>query len=102
MKSMESAPAPRGLSDEQRVFYEEDLLVKSDRTKAKAIAAYNMCLATAAKLRWFNQYSEEAQQSLSKLDYSFKFIKEHRTQTGHAVATACPVWVRCSLMNLKE
>ena len=88
VNTMESAPAPRGLNDEQREYYEQGLLEKADKTKAKAISAYNLCLSTAAKLRWFNQYSEEAQQSLSKLDYSFKFIKEYRTQTGHVMANA--------------
>ena len=88
VRTMENAPAPRGLNDEQREYYEQGLLEKADKTKLNAIAAYNLCLSTAAKLKWFNTYSEEAQASLSKLDYSFKFIKEYRAQTGYAQANA--------------
>ena len=83
VRTMESAPAPRGLNDDAREFYEQGLLAKADKTKVNAIKAYNLCLSTAATLRWFNKYSEEAKSSLSKLDYSFKFIKEYRANTGY-------------------
>ena len=82
-QTIEHAPPPPGLNQEQKDMYREDLAAKADDIKVKAVEAYKECLDTAKELQWFNHYAEEAEQNLAKLDYSFKFIKEHRARPGY-------------------
>lgn len=79
-RTIEESPAPKGLNEDQKTLYRDDLAVKAAGIKEKAIAAYNECLATARQLEWFNDYADQAAASLAKLDYAFKFIKEYRVR----------------------
>jgi hypothetical protein len=93
--TIEQAPPPPGLDQEQIDLYREDLSAKADDIKAKAIEAYKECLDTAKQLQWFNDFAAEAEQNLAKLDYSFKFIKEYKARPGFYTANgAAPSFVR--------
>lgn len=89
-QAIEQAPPPPGLNQEQQDIYREDLAAKADTIKAEAVTAYKECLDTAKQLQWFNQYAEQAEQNLAKLDYNFKFIKEYKARPGYYKANATP------------
>ena len=88
--AIEQAPPPPGLNQEQKDMYREDLSAKADTIKAEAITAYKECLDTAKQLQWFNEYAEQAEQSLAKLDYNFKFIKEYKARPGFYKPNSLP------------
>ncbi|GMV40876.1 MAG: hypothetical protein AMXMBFR64_25920 [Myxococcales bacterium] len=89
-EAIEQAPPPPGFNQEQQEMYREDLAAKADNIKAEAVTAYKECLDTAKQLQWFNHYAEQAEQSLAKLDYNFKFIKEYKARPGYYKANATP------------
>jgi len=78
--TIETAPLPRGLNEEQLEIYRGDLAEKSEKIRASAVEAYKKSLDEAIRFKWFNDYSDHAERHLAKLDFSYKFTKEARAK----------------------
>lgn len=76
--AIERAPVPRGLNEIQIDAYKTFLDNVAENVKKKSIAAYKGRLLLAEKLSWFNEFSTEAEQNLTKLDFNIKVMKELR------------------------
>ncbi len=78
--TIENAPLPRNLNEEQLEIYRADLAEKSEKIRAMAVEAYKKSLDEAIRFKWFNDYSNHAERNLAKLDFSYKFTKEARAK----------------------
>ncbi|MCA9524463.1 MAG: tetratricopeptide repeat protein [Myxococcales bacterium] len=78
--AIEKAPVPAKIrkNEIQLDAYKTFLDNVAENVKKKSVAAYKGCLKLAEKLSWFNKFSTEAEQNLTKLDYSIKVMKELR------------------------
>lgn len=78
--TIETAPLPRGLNEEQLEIYRGELAEKSEKIRGMAVEAYKKSLDEAIRFKWFNDYSNHAERHLAKLDFSYKFTKEARAK----------------------
>jgi cellulose synthase operon protein C len=78
--TIENAPLPKRLNEEQLEIYRADLAEKSEKIRKLAVDAYKKCLEEAIRFKWFNEYSEHAERNLAKLDFSYRFTKETRAK----------------------
>jgi hypothetical protein len=76
-KDILNAPVPRSLRGDAADIYRQDLVSKSEPIRANSIKMYRKALDMAISNRWFNTYTQDAIQALSRLDYSFSFLKEY-------------------------
>ena len=78
--AIENAPLPRRLNEEARYLLQEDFTRKANEVRSQAVQAYRICLERAIEKQWFNEYSDNAEQNLAKLDLEYKFTRELRPQ----------------------
>lgn len=72
-----NAPVPSNFRGEAKEVYRQTLSDQSEPIRAKAIESYRDALRLATEQRWFNNYSQDAVEALSRLDYNFAFLKEY-------------------------
>lgn len=77
-ETIENTPAPRGLSETQKQFYREGLGQRAIPIWEKAKDSYRECIQLAQELKWYNKYSEEAEDALMKLDPEFRTLADLR------------------------
>jgi tetratricopeptide (TPR) repeat protein len=95
--AIESAPIPRRLGEEARMMVQEDFFEKANKIRSQAIEAYQLCLERSREKQWFNQYSDNAEKHLARLDLSYKFTRELRPQPVFQRAnSSVPVWQNIS------
>jgi tetratricopeptide (TPR) repeat protein len=95
--AIENAPIPSRLGEEARMMVQEDFFEKANKIRAQAIEAYQLCLERAREKQWFNQYSDNAEKHLARLDLSYKFTRELRPQPVFQRAnSSVPVWQNIS------
>jgi len=91
--AIENAPIPRSLPEEDRMMVQEDFLEKANKIRQQAIEAYQLCLQRAKEKQWFNEFSDNAEKHLARLDLSYKFTRELRPQpVFHRPNASVPVW----------
>lgn len=96
--TIENAPLPRKLNEEQLEIYRAELAEKSERIRTKATEAYKKCLEEAIAFKWFNEYSEHAERNLAKLDFTYRFTKEARAKPVYEKPGGYPLsFVRAKL-----
>ena len=84
--TVENAAVPRrlkrtpGLEDEYLALMAE----KAEPIRAKAVESYRTALEIARKTRWFNEYSENAEEAIAQLDFKDRSIKEFRVKPRQA------------------
>ncbi len=81
-KSIENAPVPPTLNRDQADFYRSGLMEKAQSTWDRAKEELQKCVATAQKLKWYNEYSTEAEEALMELDPSFRALPDIRPVPG--------------------
>lgn len=77
-ETIESTPAPRNLSVEQKQYFREGMSEKAMPIWDKAKEAFRECVQLAQKLKWYNRYSEEAEDALMNLDPDFRALPDMR------------------------
>jgi tetratricopeptide (TPR) repeat protein len=98
--TIENAPLPRTLTEDQLEIYKVDLAEKAEKIRANAVDAYKKCLEEAVAFKWFNEYSGHAEQNLGTLDYSYKFTRENRSKPVYAEPGGAPFdFVRAKLSS---
>jgi tetratricopeptide (TPR) repeat protein len=79
---IETAPLSKNLSKEAQDMQKSFLLEQAVPIWEKARSEYKNCVELAQKLKWFNQYSEEAEENLRKLEPAFKTLPDFRFKAG--------------------
>ena len=80
--TVENAEAPKrikripGAEDEYLALMAE----KAEPIRAKAIENYRTALRVARETRWFNEYSEAAEEAIAQLDFKDRSVKEFRVK----------------------
>lgn len=91
------APVPDEIKKDPELMdiYLESLDTKSQPWVVKATGAFDFCLSLATKIRWFNDFSEQCELELNKLDpKKFPMAAELRGKPGYVhreVARPTPV-----------
>jgi tetratricopeptide (TPR) repeat protein len=88
--AVENAPCPRELTEEQCEIQKQDLAIRADQIRQSAIELFRKALETAREQQWFNRFSEDAEQRLAQIDYTFRFTKEYRAKPIHKSTRAFP------------
>jgi hypothetical protein len=88
-RQLYDAPIPPHLkSDEEKDAYRDELQKYADPLELKAKIGYSLCLRTAKKYNWFNEWSRLCEKELNDLDATrFPLTMELRAQPGY-VSTA--------------
>lgn len=81
-ESIEGAPVPRGLTVDQQQFYKQGLSEKSLPIWERSKESFRRCVDLARELKWYNQYSAEAEDALMSLDPAFKVLPDFRPSSG--------------------
>lgn len=88
--TVENAPCPRELNEEQCEIQKQDLAIKADQIRQNAMEFFRKALETAKQQEWFNRFSEDAEQRLAQIDYTYRFTKEYRAKPVHTSTRAYP------------
>ena len=86
----ENSPLPRGLNELEKEEYKLQLSDAAQQFRQKAAGAYKACLEEAKTNHIFNDYTEQAEQRLSVLEFQFAGMKEYRVRPGYYAAGANP------------
>jgi tetratricopeptide (TPR) repeat protein len=97
-ETIENAPAPANLTLDQKQFYREGLSQKALPIWDKAKDSYRQCVQLAQELKWYNRYSEEAEEALMKLDPEFRSLPDIRPRPSYYAVNRGKV----SLLSEKE
>lgn len=81
-RSIENAPVPPSLTHDQADYYRSGLQEKAQTTWEKAKEELQKCVTTAQKLKWYNEYSQQAEEALMELDPSFRALPDIRPLPG--------------------
>ncbi|MBP7125923.1 tetratricopeptide repeat protein [Myxococcota bacterium] len=81
-EAIENSPVPPGLTTDQKLFYREGLSQQAMPIWNASRDSYRRCVELAQQLRWYNRYSEEAEEQLLKLDPGFRTLPDMRPQPG--------------------
>ena len=88
--TIEDSPCPTELDAMQCEEYKQENAIKADQIRQSVMELFRKCLDTAREQQWFNRYSEDAEQRLAQIDYTYRFTKEFRTRPVHTTAYANP------------
>lgn len=80
--SIENAPVPSGFTQDQKDFFQSGLMEKAQPTWNAAKEEFRRCVEMAQKLKWYNEFSTEAEEALMKLDSEFKSMPDIRPTPG--------------------
>jgi tetratricopeptide (TPR) repeat protein len=80
--AVEGVPPPPQLTQEQKEIFKAGMAEKAQPIWERAKDELRRCVAVAQKLKWFNKYSEEAEEALMKLDPSFAAVPHIKPQIG--------------------
>jgi cellulose synthase operon protein C len=86
----ENSPLPRGLNEFEKEEYKLQLSEAAQQFRKKAAAAYKKCLHEAKTHHIFNDYTDQAEQRLSVLEFQFAGMKEYRVRPGYYAPGANP------------
>jgi len=78
--AVENIPPPPTLTREQREIFKARLIEEAQPYWEMAKTELARCVAVAQKLKWFNEYSEQAEEALMKLDPSFAAVPHFKPQ----------------------
>ena len=82
-ESIENAPIPRKLNDEQKAMFQEGLGQKALPIWEKAKTEFKRCVTMAQQLKWYNTFSEQAEEALMSLEPDFKTLPDIRPAPGY-------------------
>jgi cellulose synthase operon protein C len=78
----ENSPLPRDLNEFEQEEYKLQLSEAAENFRKKAAGAYKKCLSEAKANHIFNDYTDQAEQRLSVLEFQFAGMKEYRVRPG--------------------
>ena len=78
--SIENAPVPPNLPPDAVEYYKSGLMEKAQGTWERAKEEFKRCVETAQNLKWYNEYSTEAEDALMKLDPEFRSLPDIRPE----------------------
>ncbi|MBD90623.1 MAG: hypothetical protein CL940_12475 [Deltaproteobacteria bacterium] len=61
---------------------------KAEPIRAKAVENYRTALKVARETRWFNEYSEAAEEAIAQLDFKDRSVKEFRVKPRRSAANS--------------
>jgi tetratricopeptide (TPR) repeat protein len=74
-------PAPPKFTEDQKESFKGILTDRSEVYRVQAIDAYVLCMKKAQELRWFNEWSDDAERRLSILDPAkYRYNAEQRAK----------------------
>ncbi|MBM4387489.1 MAG: tetratricopeptide repeat protein [Deltaproteobacteria bacterium] len=73
---IENAPIPKNIPSEAQEIQRQELEKQAQPYWQRAAEEYRKCVAIAQQLKWFNEYSESAEQELAKIDPEFKTMSD--------------------------
>ncbi len=82
-QTIENTPAPKNLSIEQKQFFREGMGEKAMPIWDKAKNSFRECVSLAQELKWYNRYSEEAEDALMNLDPDFRSLPDMRPRPDY-------------------
>ena len=77
-ESIENAPIPKNLPEDVKFEVQEEFRKRAEEVRNKSVEAYRICLERAKEKQWFNEYSDNCEQAVAKLDLEYKFTREVR------------------------
>lgn len=80
--AIEESPVPGGLNSEQRMFYRQGMADRAAPLIERAKEAYRRCVEVARELKWYNEYSELAEDALLSLDPDYRVLPDIRPAPG--------------------
>lgn len=93
--AIEAVPPPPGLTEDQKAFFKDGLAEKARPIWDKAMEHFRTCVETAKKLKWFNKYSEEAEDALMKRDPEFRALPDIRpSATFYTLNKGKPTFIK--------
>ncbi|MBT9559798.1 MAG: tetratricopeptide repeat protein [Myxococcales bacterium] len=92
--AIENAPIPKNLDEDVRFQVQEDFQNKANEVRAKSVEAYRICLERAKAKQWFNEFSDNCEANVAKLDLEYKFTREIRPQpTAYRPSANAPAFI---------
>jgi len=82
-QSIENTPAPKNLNLEQRQLFREGMSEKAMPVWEKAKESFRRCVRGAQELKWYNKYSEEAEDALMDIDPDFRSLPDMRPKPDY-------------------
>jgi tetratricopeptide (TPR) repeat protein len=76
--SIENSPVPGNLNQEQRLYFRQGLGDRALPIWDRAKDSFRRCVELAKELKWYNRYSDEAEDALMKLDPEFRSLPDIR------------------------
>ncbi len=81
-EAIENSPVPPQLNQDQKLFFKQGLADKASPIWERAKESYRRCVELAQQLKWYNNYSAQAEEQLLRLDPEFKTLPDIRPQPG--------------------
>jgi len=81
-ESIENVPPPRKFNAQQEEMFRGGLTQKALPVWEKAKNEFKSCVAMAKKLKWYNTFSEQAEEAMLRLDPEFKAMPDIRPSPG--------------------
>lgn len=82
-EAIENSPVPPALNPDQKLFFKQGLADKAAPIWERARESYRRCVDLAQQLKWYNNYSAQAEEQLLRLDPEFKTLPDIRPQPGY-------------------
>ncbi len=91
-RQLYDAPIPTFLrSEEEKDAYRDELQKYADPLEAKAKQGYTLCLATAKKYNWFNEWSRLCEREINELEPErYPLASELRAEPGYVSTRLSP------------
>lgn len=76
--AIEAVPPPPGFNEDQKQAFRDGLVDRSRQFWEKAKEEFLRCIEVAKSLKWFNEYSEQAEEALMKIEPGFRSLPDIR------------------------
>ena len=81
--AIEAVPPPRNFNEEQKEIFRGKLLEEAQPAWDRAKAEFRRCVETARQLKWYNEFSMQAEEAMMKLEPEFKSLPDIRPMPGY-------------------
>ncbi len=86
--AIEAVPPPRGFNEEQKEIFRGRLLEEAQPAWERAKTEFRRCVETAKQLKWYNEFSEQAEEALMRIEPEFKSLPDIRPLPGYYTLNA--------------
>ncbi len=81
--AIEAVPPPRGFNEEQKEIFRGRLMEEAAPAWERAKTEFRRCVETAKQLKWYNEFSEQAEEALMRVEPEFKSLPDIRPTAGY-------------------